>query len=307
MTTTIDEESSSPVRSNSEIWEMITAAETLMLLSRARASNSSAKTTIRNTNKSRTPNMKKKNKKKIVSTKNVTFRLHRRVLAAKNHDFDVPEPSSWKRKKHNADDALRFKSPAACSCHVSDDLDEFKLPPKKTKLNHTTNDDSSTNKEKTVIKKPPADKGPTPPPDMPENVKSLILEMGGTGVVLVTQKRLTATDVERHNNRLQMPLSQICNTNFLTDQEKHYLTRKDGKQWNSIETPLLDPALEKHKILLRRWLMAKSSSAAKSTENYVLNKPWNDIVKDNTLKEGDAIQLWGFRVAEQLNLALLKL
>lgn len=298
--------STTPCRSSNSITlEIITAAETLWLLSRARVSNSSSAPINYNTNRCSRNNNNKKN----VSNK--------KVIADKNRNSDVPyeRSSSKKRKKHDDVVDVDLNSGASCSHNVGDELDEFKLNSKKSKLKHIEIeiDDSSTsttvenNVEKVINKHPVVIHGPNPPPDLPDNIKSIIRDMGGNGVLLITQKWLTATDVNSHNNRLQIPLKQIINANFLTDQETQYLTEKDvTDHLNFIETLLIDPALNQHKIAMRRWLMCKKFSKTKS-ENYVLNKPWIQIVKSNGLKEGNLIQLWGFRVGQQLHLVLLKL
>ena len=59
--------------------------------------------------------------------------------------------------------------------------------------------------------------------------------MGGTQLVLVIQKPLAKTDLNRHNSQLSMPLSQI-NGSFLREAEKEYLD-----QQQAMEAPFMEP------------------------------------------------------------------
>lgn len=145
------------------------------------------------------------------------------------------------------------------------------------------------------------------PPDMPDNLKCMIYAMNGTRLLLVVQKPLTTTDVKEHQNRLQIPFNQISDESydFLTNDEKDFLDCRDEKRhWNCIKTPLLDLQLDSWNIPLRKWVMNKKSGDV--TEVYVLNSPWIEIVRKNGLKAGDDIQVWSFRVGDQLHLALVK-
>lgn len=87
---------------------------------------------------------------------------------------------------------------------------------------------------KTIIKKRHVDQGPTPPPDMPQYVKSVIDIIGGTGIALIVQKRLATSDVDNHHNRLLIPSCRISNNTFLTNHEKYYLSQKKEKNNTSL-------------------------------------------------------------------------
>uniref|UniRef100_A0A7N0V2R4 Uncharacterized protein n=1 Tax=Kalanchoe fedtschenkoi TaxID=63787 RepID=A0A7N0V2R4_KALFE len=145
---------------------------------------------------------------------------------------------------------------------------------------------------------------------MPDNVKGVIDAMGGTGAVLVIQKRLFDTDVKKHNNRLQIPRSKIPTDSlgFLSEDEENLLATRDRNgHLKHIETRLLDPRLVWRDIKLRKWDMSKKKSGPYIAV-YVLNHPWIDIVKANELKADNLVQVWAFRAGDnKLHLALVKI
>jgi hypothetical protein len=86
--------------------------------------------------------------------------------------------------------------------------------------------------------KPNAPTLPNPPPDLPLHFKNRISAMNGSQLVLIIQKPLTDTDVNIHNSRLSIPLSQIKPQDFLTEDEI-----KDFDKHNRVmeEVPFIDP------------------------------------------------------------------
>ncbi|KAK9989098.1 hypothetical protein SO802_029337 [Lithocarpus litseifolius] len=93
-----------------------------------------------------------------------------------------------------------------------------------------------TTKEDQIEEKPPKKPklNPTLPlsnlsPKLPQNFQNIIDTMGGTQLVLVIQKPLTKTDLNRHNARLSMPLSQI-NGSFLREAEREYLDQQQAME-----------------------------------------------------------------------------
>ncbi|KAL4615739.1 hypothetical protein ACB092_07G148400 [Castanea dentata] len=148
-------------------------------------------------------------------------------------------------------------------------------PPKKPKLNPTL---SLSN----------------PSPKLPQNFQYIIDTMGGTQLALVIQKRLTKTDLNRHNARLSMPLSQI-NGSFFREAEREYLD-----QQQAMEVPFVEPSGKVNQIVLRQWDMPKESG--KKSSCYVLIKSWNEVVEKNDLgrKLNQVIQIWSFRVGNEI-------
>lgn len=74
---------------------------------------------------------------------------------------------------------------------------------------------------KTTINKRHVDEDLTPLPDMFTDIKSLIDNMEGNCVILITQKRVTASDIDIVRNILIVIINKIFNDTFLTNQEKH--------------------------------------------------------------------------------------
>ncbi|KAG2711830.1 hypothetical protein I3760_04G095700 [Carya illinoinensis] len=132
--------------------------------------------------------------------------------------------------------------------------------------------------------------------ELPENLKNRIKVMDGTGVVMVIQKALTATDIKKCQARLSMPFGQI-NMDFLREGERDYLRRQ-----NEMEVPFIEPSDVFSKIVLRQWDMRKTSG--KTSSMYVLRKCWHDVTLTNDLQNGDVVQVWSFRVGNEERLCL---
>ncbi|KAI3805090.1 hypothetical protein L1987_27137 [Smallanthus sonchifolius] len=134
-----------------------------------------------------------------------------------------------------------------------------------------------------------------------ERLKEFIVkDMKGTDVKLVIQKTLYKSDTEKGLNRLNMPVNQLENNEFLTADEKQILNKRNPKE-NDIEVPLLGPTLEVYgePMKLKMWHMA-------STVNYVLTTGWFKFWKENEehLPKNSKIQVWSFRRDQHLCFAV---
>ncbi|KAJ9553460.1 hypothetical protein OSB04_017505 [Centaurea solstitialis] len=132
-----------------------------------------------------------------------------------------------------------------------------------------------------------------------EGLKKFVTEeLNGSDMKLVIQKTLYASDLAKNQNRLNMPINQLENPKFLTDDEKELLDR-DG---SSIEVPLFGPTLKLHEkpMTLAKWHM-------KTTSNYILKTHWNHFVEANleVLTVNTMVQVWSFRRDEKLCLSLI--
>ncbi|KAI3468352.1 hypothetical protein Pfo_025015 [Paulownia fortunei] len=134
---------------------------------------------------------------------------------------------------------------------------------------------------------------PQPPPALPQAFKSHILLMGGCldDVILVIQKELYDTDVNKSQNRLSMPFSKV-NIQFLTSKEVDHLDAPKAE----IQATLIEPCLQECEISLRNW---------KSNSMFALVSPWKEVCRRNQLREGKVIQLWSFRRNSKLCFALV--
>ncbi|KAK6925996.1 B3 domain-containing protein At2g31720-like [Dillenia turbinata] len=132
--------------------------------------------------------------------------------------------------------------------------------------------------------------GLDPPPDLPEEFKNRIEELGGTTVTLVIQKRLFESVLKKQLNRFSIPLSQV-KTEFLREDEKMKLQKSGGEI--NVMLIALDPSKEPIEVTFKKWDMRKDSGKVSSL--YVLNNTWMRVVNENALEEGDLVQLWSFR------------
>ncbi|PIN07196.1 hypothetical protein CDL12_20251 [Handroanthus impetiginosus] len=119
------------------------------------------------------------------------------------------------------------------------------------------------------------------------------------------RKGLFETDLSEGHNRISIPVSKISE-NFLSEEEKEFLCRRDeSKKMNFKEVKIIEPSLEWEKARLSRWDMAKGKGKTCST--YVIKGTWRYIVDRNRLRVGDVVQLWAFRIEDELCFALVKL
>ncbi|KAL7087780.1 hypothetical protein ACP275_13G089700 [Erythranthe tilingii] len=151
-----------------------------------------------------------------------------------------------------------------------------------------------------------------PPRPLPEDFKKAMrkLARGGKRVSeekLVIEKGLFKTDLAKGNNRLSIPFTQVLDHTFLTDEETHFLTTRDGNnKMNFKEVTIIEPSLELEKVKLCRWDMNKANGKNTSS-NYVLNGAWSNVAQRNNLEPEDVVQLWSFRIDQELHLALVKI
>ncbi|KAI3763965.1 hypothetical protein L2E82_13963 [Cichorium intybus] len=121
--------------------------------------------------------------------------------------------------------------------------------------------------------------------------------MNGKEVKVVIQKTVFSSDLLKNQNRLSMPMKRVETHDFLTENEKRHLDNK-----KEIVVPLLGPRLQMHHepMVLTIWQMV-------SSRNYVLKTNWNGFVDRNEedLKLHSLIQVWSFRMEEQLCFAIV--
>ncbi|CAL1403965.1 unnamed protein product [Linum trigynum] len=128
---------------------------------------------------------------------------------------------------------------------------------------------------------------------LPEEFRSRIAAMSGQRIQLVIQKRLTATDVFKE--RFLIPASQVASPNFLTLEEQAQLNYSRHKP---IVAVILDPSPNSCAVDLKRF---------NGTGPYAITSNWSLVMKRNreALVEGALVQLWSFRCASELCIAVV--
>ncbi|KAL4586512.1 hypothetical protein LXL04_011148 [Taraxacum kok-saghyz] len=152
-------------------------------------------------------------------------------------------------------------------------------------------------KKRRIVAKKKSQSVPIESNEVTRRLKEYIVnEENGTEVKMVIQKTLYQTDLEKSQNRLNMPINQLQTLEFLREDEKRILDNE-----KEIEVGLLGPRLKMHEksMMLRKWRM-------RSTYNYVLKTNWNNFVKENEkdLQKNSKIQVWSFRKKERLHFAI---
>ncbi|OMO90304.1 hypothetical protein COLO4_19258 [Corchorus olitorius] len=135
-----------------------------------------------------------------------------------------------------------------------------------------------------------------PPPTLPQEFKDVIKSLDGTNLVFLMQKNLSRDDLSRIYNRLSIPMCRV-RKGFLSSKEKEELLVHSK---NKKPVLFVEPSLDVTKMFMRRL-------EKKTYSSYVLvSSQWDGIWRRNNLKEGDLVQLWTFRVKENLGFALVR-
>ncbi|GAA0175750.1 hypothetical protein LIER_28864 [Lithospermum erythrorhizon] len=128
---------------------------------------------------------------------------------------------------------------------------------------------------------------------IPQEFRNKIIEVGGKeeSIQFVLRKALTPSDVNNHQARLSIPLRQT-KSSFLLPYEEEIVASN-----NSVEALFIEPNCNDHCMInVQKW----------STSNgYQLVRPWTCVVKRNRLEEKMEVELWAFRIASKLGLALI--
>ncbi|GAA0172060.1 hypothetical protein LIER_41271 [Lithospermum erythrorhizon] len=165
---------------------------------------------------------------------------------------------------------------------------ENDLVPENKKMKNSNNNDGNVKKRKRTSG---VLEGSNPPPTIPEEFKKIISKVAPgkniSEVKLVVQKKLEDTDCDGGQNRFSIPKDKL-REHFLEDVE-------NGERYQMVH--IIDPSLNHYDIKLSMW-----------KPFYALNgDSWKMIKKTNNLEPGMIMQLWGFRVNNELWFALVNL
>lgn len=131
------------------------------------------------------------------------------------------------------------------------------------------------------------------PSSLPTEFREQIRLLGGNEARMVIRKKITKCDVSKSHARITMPERQCGDGLLLTQEEMAKLEERDEKNHLvGIGVDLIQPNQEVIKLTLKKW------ECHGRTSNFVLINGWNEVVEKNGLKEGDDVQIWGFRDRE---------
>ncbi|KAI9196020.1 hypothetical protein LWI28_020321 [Acer negundo] len=175
-----------------------------------------------------------------------------------------------------------------------EEIEKKPLVKKQRKADHSL--EKKKKKNKTTIKKKNLDDqmGLNPRPVIPQQFQDEIDKLNGTDVMLVGQKTMTSTDMDRHQGRFSIPRGKVRNHAFL---------REEDDPTEGVKCSLIQPCLKVLTDLeFKKWTM-------NTTFSYTLIKKWNSVAcnEENVLQPGCLVQLWSFRVGSNLWFALVNL
>lgn len=129
---------------------------------------------------------------------------------------------------------------------------------------------------------------PAPAPSGQVAAAGPVLELP-EGAQLLIKKKLEHSDVSPCQGRLLIPCCPKI-YKFLTEQEMRVVLESKKK---GFEVVVQDNDQRQFRLNLIYWA---------SVKNFVLNKGWNEVVRENQLQKGDVIKLWCYRQAPENHL-----
>ncbi|KAI9196419.1 hypothetical protein LWI28_023766 [Acer negundo] len=177
-----------------------------------------------------------------------------------------------------------------------EEIEKKPLVKKQRKAGHSLEKKKKKKKKKTTIKKTNLDDqmGLNPRPVIPQHFQHEIDKLNGTDVMLVSQKVMTSTDMDKHQGRFSIPRGKV---------RTHAFLREEDNPTEGVQCSLIQPCLQVITDLeIRKWTM-------NLTFSYTLIKKWNSVAcnEENGLQPGCLVQLWSFRVGLNLWFALVNL
>ncbi|GLU19013.1 hypothetical protein SLE2022_352830 [Rubroshorea leprosula] len=188
---------------------------------------------------------------------------------------------------------------------LEDEEQQREAPPSQQQQHSLSPSPSRPNKSKRKATLPvraiPPPQG-TPVP-LPGEFREVMIREGMTeGPILLIQKRLTATDLKKAQNRMSMPVKQatVDFFKFLKPSEEAIVNSEAG-----MTVRLIEPSRDVSTVVFKRWKMEKTTG--RTSYMYVFNgKGWGDVKNKNALRESEEVQVWAFRVGDQLAHALVR-
>ncbi|XP_010510143.1 PREDICTED: B3 domain-containing protein At2g31720-like [Camelina sativa] len=136
----------------------------------------------------------------------------------------------------------------------------------------------------------------------PEWLVNVMRENNGTDAkMIMKEKVLEESDVNKHKARLLIPWNEIVDVDFMNEEELEIVDKHHRKKTKKgLDFTLVGLKGQTWDLNLRRWDMT-------STSNYVLVTGWNKVVfsPGNRLRKGQRLQIWSFRSPDKLYIALV--
>ncbi|CAH8347945.1 unnamed protein product [Eruca vesicaria subsp. sativa] len=133
----------------------------------------------------------------------------------------------------------------------------------------------------------------------PEWLVNLMGTLNGVEAKLVIDKMIEKSDVNANQGRLLIPFNQVVENDFLNEAELNLIDehQRDHSQ-KGVDVIVIASDGRKRNANLRRWNM--------NCPNYSLCSGWNDVVRENNLKDkiGQILQIWSFHSSQDGKLYL---
>ncbi|KAK3232061.1 hypothetical protein Dsin_003942 [Dipteronia sinensis] len=134
------------------------------------------------------------------------------------------------------------------------------------------------------------------PPELRNHIESTF---NGTDILLVMEKTITASDIDRNQNRLLFGVNNVKTQFLITQEEKNKVNQPGG-----LQVSVIQPCFETTPEVELRKRTKKDSRYS----GYVLTGNWFKIAENemNHLRINDTVRLWSFRQGSELFFALVK-
>ncbi|KAK1553340.1 hypothetical protein Q3G72_033182 [Acer saccharum] len=130
---------------------------------------------------------------------------------------------------------------------------------------------------------------------LPPQLRILIESLKATHMILVMEKKLSDSDLNRKQSRLLF--AREIKNKFLTEEEINKLDQDGG-----IEATVIQPCPGKAQNVQ----LKKRTRNGSQCFDYVLTGNWSQIVENSCLQTNDTVRLWSFRKESELYFALVK-
>ncbi|CAA7027306.1 unnamed protein product [Microthlaspi erraticum] len=143
-------------------------------------------------------------------------------------------------------------------------------------------------KKRKTVRRLDVEPSHTTPPEW--LVEVMMREDNGYNPKLIIARKMFKSDIDKGQSRLSLPLNQMANTDFLTEEEATTIHQqsvlKSRKKGASMV--LVDPLMNKHDLDLRMWTMG-------GNWNFVFAGGWNNVVAANRFNVHEVYHVWSFR------------
>ncbi|KAK2660892.1 hypothetical protein Ddye_007425 [Dipteronia dyeriana] len=134
---------------------------------------------------------------------------------------------------------------------------------------------------------------------LPPELRNHIENIKGTNILHVMEKKITASDLNRNQNRLLFSENSVKNQFLYSQEEINKVNQPSG-----LQVKVIQPCLE----TIEEVELKKRTKNHGTYSEFVLTRNWFKMAENkmNHLHTNDTVRLWSFRKGSELCFALVK-